>query len=351
MIADKSTYFEGKLKTIPKFPRIVPPYRVHWNWDVSYKCNYKCSYCEVMKRDEEFKYQPLDIGLWTEVFDRIFKLYWSSHFRFSGGEPTIYPRFLDFLGILLEKNTADITTNLSFNFNEFLDKVPPNRGLSISSSFHSEYDDMQTFLEKVKHLHFNGYPSTISFVGYPPFLKKIPEYKKLVEGEGIYFKIIPFSGEYKGQFYPDAYSESEKRLLEGLAQDSEDEHLNEMNTRWYEHLVEKKDVPEKIIKKGKLCSMGHMYAIIHPDLEVTRCCAGYHGRDSGILGIITDENFKLLNKPEPCRVEYKCPCFKAMLVDDKNNNWVEFWEALEHPVYRTEYMIEYADYLKNESEQ
>lgn len=111
-----------KMKVLPKYPRINPPYKVHWNWDISFKCNYKCSYCEVVRRDEEFNSQIADTDQWKEVWDRIFENYWCTHVRFSGGEPTIYPNFLKFLGMLLEKHTVDITTNLSFDLNDFLIK-------------------------------------------------------------------------------------------------------------------------------------------------------------------------------------------------------------------------------------
>ena len=71
-------------------------------------------------------------------------------------------------------------------------------------------------------------------------------------------------------------------MLQGFAGDSRDEHLNEINTRWYEHHIQKENKKEEKANHGRLCQMGQMYGIIHPDFEVTRCCTGYHGRDSGV---------------------------------------------------------------------
>ena len=337
-----------KMKVLPKHPRIYPPYKIHWNWDISFKCNYKCSYCEVVRRDEEFNTQIADTDKWREVWDRIFDNYWCTHVRFSGGEPTIYPNFLPFLGMLLEKHTVDITTNLSFDLNKFLDKVKPG-GLSISASFHPEFTDFETFFEKLKYLHFHGFPSTLSYVGYPPHLDKISEYKKRLEDLQMYFKIIPFIGNYKGKKYPEAYDARERRLLEGFATDSKDEHLNDMNSRWVEWRVEKeenKETRDTKIKFGKLCRMGQMYAKIHPDLTVTRCCAGYHGQQSGSLGHLLDPNFKLLDDAQLCSVDYDCPCFKGMFVGEEEDKWEPLWESLDHPIYKVEYMKEYAHYLK-----
>ena len=339
-----------KMKILPKHPRIWKPYKIHWNWDISFKCNYKCSYCEVVRRDEEFNTQIADTDKWREVWDRIFDNYWCTHIRFSGGEPTIYPNFLPFLGMLLKKHTVDITTNLSFDLNKFLDQVKPG-GLSISASFHPEFTDFETFFEKLKYLHFNGFPSTLSYVGYPPHLDKIPEYKKRLEELHMYFKIIPFIGIYKGKKYPEAYDVRERRLLEGFATDSKDEHLNDINSRWVKWRVEKEENQEtrnSKIKLGKLCRMGQMYAKIHPDLTVTRCCAGYHGKQSGSLGSLLDKNFKLLDEPQACTVDYDCPCFKGMFVGEDENKWEPLWESLDHPVYKIEYMKEYAKYLKEQ---
>ncbi|MHB9154388.1 MAG: radical SAM protein [Endomicrobiales bacterium] len=335
----------AKLGTIPKYPRVYPPYRVHWNWDISFKCNFGCSYCEVIKRETEFKYTPLDLGKWREVWDRMFELYWCTHVRFSGGEPSLYPGFWDLVALLLEKHTVDVTTNLSSPLKDIMDRVPPG-GLSISASFHPQFADMDEFLEKVKRLHFNGYPSTIAYVGYPPHLHRIPEYKKRAEAEHIYFKLIPFIGTYNGRQYPPSYTPEERLLLEGLARDSHDQHLNDMNTRWYEWRVKKKDEgPAGKIKKDAPCRMGQMYAKIHPDGTVTRCCAGYHGKDSGNMGNIADEDFRLHDEALPCQVSYQCPCFKGMVVGQEEEKWVPLWEALEHASYKTEYMKEYADYL------
>jgi MoaA/NifB/PqqE/SkfB family radical SAM enzyme len=335
-----------KLKHIPKYPRLNPPYRVHFNWEISFKCNYKCSYCEVTKKETEFNYKSVDLGVWKDVWDRMFENYWCCHVRFSGGEPSFYPGFIDLISMLIRYHTVDITTNLSFDIDEFMAKVPPNMGVSVSSSYHPEFSDMKSFLAKVKKLHYNGYPSTICYVGYPSHLDKISEYKKMVEGERIYFKIIPFAGEYKGKKYPESYTSEERALLEGFTRDSKDEHLNDMNKQWYKWRVEKSDEPVKKIKKGSLCQMGQMYAKIHPDGTVTRCCAGHHGQDSGGMGSIFDKNFKLLEAPEACLVGYQCPCFKGMFVGEEEDKWVPLWEALEHAVYKTEYAKEYAKYLK-----
>ncbi len=337
-----------KMKVLPKYPRLYPPYKVYWNWDISFKCNYKCSYCDVFGRNEDFNTQIADTDQWREVWNRIFDNYWCTHIRFSGGEPTIYPNFFSFLTMLLEKHTVDITTNLSFDLNKFLDKIKPG-AIYISASFHPEFTDFKTFFNKIKYLKAHDFSCSVAYVGYPPHLDKIPEYKKKFEDEQIQFKIIPFSGIYKEKRYPQAYDERERMLLKGFATDSKVKDVNDINKAWFQWRVEKeqnKETRDTKIKFGKLCRMGQMYARIYPDLTVTRCCAGHYGQHSGILGNLLDPNFKLLNEAQPCSVDFDCPCFKGMFVNDYEHNWRALWGSLDHPVYKLEYIKEYIKYLK-----
>jgi MoaA/NifB/PqqE/SkfB family radical SAM enzyme len=329
-----------------KYPRRVPPYRVHWNWELSLSCNYKCSYCGVWPNGQDEKHKPVDIAVWKEIWDKMFEKYWCCHVRCSGGEPTIYPGFFDIVSLIQDKHTVDITTNLSFDIKEFTKKVKPG-GISISASFHPEYNRIEPFLEKVLFLHHNGYPSTISYVAYPPYLKNIQTTKPFVEERGIIFKIIPYQGKYTGKNYPEAYSVKEKMLIEGLTSDSADSHVNELNERWYDWNV-KRDREVKA-KKGALCQMGQMYAKIYPDGKVARCCAlDKYGLPVGVLGQITDLGFRLNDEPMPCEAD-RCPCFKGMLVGLEEDKWLPLWEALEHPKYKTKYLKDFLS--KTESPQ
>lgn len=320
---------------LPKLIRKVPPYRVHWNWELGLGCNYKCSYCHVWPKGVSEKNKVWDVKAWQDVWDEMFNKYWCCHVRFSGGEPTIYPGFFDIVSMLLKKHTVDITTNLSFDIKAFTSKVRPG-GISISASFHPEYNQIGPFLDKVIFLHNNGYPSTIAYVAYPPHLKQIEETKAYVEKNRILFKIIPYQGEFQGRKYPQSYTPQEKRIIEGLSVSSEDSHLNDLNSRWYDWNVKREEAKKD--KKGSLCRMGQMYAKIFPDGRVARCCAlDKDGNPLGVMGHITDLNLKLLDEPAPCLVE-QCPCFKSMLVGAEEDKWLPLWEALEHPVYKTDYI-------------
>jgi MoaA/NifB/PqqE/SkfB family radical SAM enzyme len=317
--------------TLPDFRIPHPPYRVHWNWELSYRCNYTCSYCPWWEKGKEDKDVPIEIGVWKDVWNRIFESYGCCHVRFSGGEPTIYPEFFELVRELLNMHTIDITTNLSFDLDGFLRRIRPG-GISISASFHPEFDHIDPFLEKVQFLHNSGYPSSIAYVAYPPHLEKVRFFKSKAEEKGIIFKVIPFNGEFKGKRYPQDYTVQERCLMEGVARDAANQRLNELNSRWLEWNVKRN--PGEKNKKGRLCRMGQMYAKIYPDHTVTRCCAlDEKGSPIGVLGNILDADFRLHDEPQPCQVQ-SCPCFKSMLVGDEEDKWVPLWEGPEHPLYK-----------------
>ncbi len=85
---------EGEQKNNPSlfYP---PPYKVYWNWDTHYSCNYNCSYCNyAIQWDYHSKSNRyIEIDRWLEIWDRVFNRYGGCHIHLSGGEPSIYLHF------------------------------------------------------------------------------------------------------------------------------------------------------------------------------------------------------------------------------------------------------------------
>jgi len=331
LIEEKTALTEVSIREtvekLPRFPRKDPPYRVYWNWDITYECNYKCSYCIFWKEHKE-RYPFREINEWKKIWDGIFEKYGCCHIRLSGGEPFIYPHFLELIAMLSKKHTVDITTNLSFDADSFM-KYVPSGGVTLSASFHPEFIDIDKFLDKVVFLNEKGFPASVSFVAYPPHLKDLEKYKsaagkrKIFNQTGILFKVIPFIGKFEDKKYPEDYDAGQKRLLEEVATNTEIESQKELNVQWLDQGENEKS------KQDKICRMGQMYAKILPNGDVTRCC--HH--ESGKLGSIFDKDFRLLDEPAPCKIQ-SCPCWKPMIVGYKEDKYHIFWEMPEHKVYK-----------------
>ena len=299
-------------KTAIKFPRNQPPERVFWCWDISYKCNYKCAYCRV---DTWRETRYAGVQEWAKIWDKIYDNYGSTHMRFSGGEPFIYPGFIELMGIIGQKHTLNVTTNLSFDVKELIKKAGPiaeKAQLVISSSYHPEYSKLQDFIDKVLYLKNNGIYTSVSMVAWPPFLKDIPAVKEAMEKNNIQFQIIPLGGHFFDKDYPGGYTDEECEFLGTLSVAVSNKASKDM----FDFKVKQGDIKTK----KRLCRMGMNFGMIRPNGDVFRCCTF---EKSAYLGNMIDGTFALLEKPAWCELE-RCNCYKAMIVGEEektNSNW------------------------------
>lgn len=265
--------------------------KLYVSWDIHVNCNYRCPYCFFEGEWEEHKrkniYLPMDE--WIKCWNKIYKEYGSAHIDISGGEPFIYPSFLELIFHLSKIHSLGIITNLSWDVKSFIGKIAPDR-VKLHPSFHPYFTESKSFLAKLIILRNNGFEIGASCVGYPPLLKNILKYKEEFESVGIAFSLLPFSGVYNGINYPQGYTFQEKELIAAV--------LNDPTAKGY--TLERKPT------KGKLCSAGYTYIRIRPEGSTYRCA------HSKTIGNIMDADFKLLDKPAPCDSEY-CDCLNELI--------------------------------------
>lgn len=131
---------------------------VNFTWQVSDVCNYKCSYCN--PGNYGAKHKNTDTEQYIKVLDKLienFKAEDYQHFKFffSGGEPTIWPPFLDICKYLREKvpnATIAVNTNLSRS-NEWWRKNHIYFD-DIVASFHIEGCNQDNYLQNVEFLQY-----------------------------------------------------------------------------------------------------------------------------------------------------------------------------------------------------
>lgn len=299
------------------FRKEIAPYRVFFTWGMHYECNYRCSYCNTPKpekacfNDEKKNCANyLNVQEWIRVWDNIYKKYGTCRIRLDGGEPSIYPSFIELAEAVSKYHLLQINTNLSFDAKHFVNKIFPDR-VRIDASLHLEYMTVSEFLAKIKILHQYKFKIVVSCVAYPPFLDRINECKRPFEDLHIPFVIHPFSGEFNGKSYPKAYEMEEVSKIYSL------DEASKLIMGWRKG--------ENRITKGKFCRMGQIYGRIYPNGDVYRCCA-----EAGMLkiGNICDDEFKLLDEPLECTSE-DCPCWKCMILSEEARwtpLWLDDWE-------------------------
>lgn len=282
--------------------------KVELEWLIHYKCNYRCPYCffegfweEVEKHNH---YQPLE--RWFEVWRRILKRYEYVRILITGGEPFIYPSFVELVKELSKYFSIGFDTNLSCTKEELVDFVKNTiaENISLGLSFHPQFTDYELFLEKALFLKESGFQVCVQYVSYPPQLGMMKYYKDKFEAVGFYFIPLPFRGKYNGMSYPSAFTDEERRLIYSTTEHLATEHkervekqLNQLNT------------------KNRLCNAGSTYARIDNDGTVYRCGNSVSDPLNVSIGNLFDENFKLLERALPCQEEF-CPCEFRWLVED-----------------------------------
>lgn len=258
--------------------------KVRFTWNISYDCNYRCSYCFFEGRWQDYKKRNvyLSVDEWVKYWDQIVGKYGPIFLIITGGEPFLYPDFIELIKRLSGSFChINISTNSSIGLERFVKEIDPGR-VSVSPSFQREFSTLDQYIEKVKLIRKHNFKGCLNLVAYPPFLGQIEsDNKKLFEETGEKFKIIPFFGKYLGIEYPQGYTQEARQAI-GI------------NDAWF----------DQVKRRGSMCSAGFTSALIFPEGKVARC--GQIG-ERLLLGSFFDPGFKLYDKPMLCDAEY-CPC-------------------------------------------
>jgi len=270
--------------------------KVRFTWNIHYACNFRCPYCFFEGKWDEYEDRNtyLSIDEWMKHWQRIYDNYGRCYILITGGEPFVYPNFIELIERLsCIQYPINISTNASGDLESFVKRIDPQR-VSLSVSFQPSFETTELFLEKVKFLRKHKFDGAINFVAYPPYIKDINVYIDKFNLIGEVLKLIPFWGRFEEKEYPFSYTQQEKEII-GI------------DDTWF----------NKVRKKGSLCPAGYNSALVFPDGKVSRC--GQIG-ERKLIGNFFDSEFKLFNGLFPCDSEF-CPC-------DENRLFGEEEEAL-----------------------
>ena len=169
--------------------------RIRFTWNISYDCNYRCSYCFYADKWGKHKYKTLylSVGEWMRLWSAIYDKYRNIFLIITGGEPFIYPNFIEIIDKLSQLGLSiNITTNTSTNLDMFVGRMNPEK-VSLSLSFHKEFETLESFIEKVKLIRSCNFQGCLNLVAYPPFLNEVKYFKdRLLEETGENFKVVAF---------------------------------------------------------------------------------------------------------------------------------------------------------------
>lgn len=286
-----------------------PKYDIEADWMILTTCNFRCAYCFVPLPALEAKRTTYGVNAqWADGFAATGKR-WLLHI--TGGEPSIYPGFVDLCEQLTRNHYVSINSNLSHrSMDTFAETINPERVHFINAAVH--YDErpkptaLDAFITRALKLRTHRFQVLVSSVMTPAMLRNYPAISAYFESQGL--SLIPkvMRERFEGKIYPGAYSMEEKSLIREYLVKAQQNYafatsgIGEIPT--INMLADDGLLDSPRIYRGKLCGSGHNFVRIEPDGSVIRCGSGMR------LGNILLRNVALLDSPKPCDSFY-CPYF------------------------------------------
>lgn len=317
---------------------------VEVNWLINDCCNFNCVYCYPGSKKNEF------IGV-REV-DKIVDGFKKTGLRWliyiSGGEPFLYPNFLDLCQKLTEDHIISINSNLTHNdVYRFADLINPEKVRCIHCSLHIVERErlklLDDFIRKYKSLESRGFYIYASYVLYPNLINRFRTDYEFFKSKGIILRPKLFRGSYnrlnpnilnfpflrrfRPYFiltYPEAYSTGQKeKIIPYIEKSQRDGNFNIdhkedlLKGRLSDIYLDASFVDGFPSFAGKYCFAGKTFVRMTPTGEVYRCY-----NDNHYLGNLFEGTIKLFEKPAVCTSDF-CTCpyigYRYVLVDNKES--------------------------------
>ena len=269
---------------------ISPNEEIMFDWMLTDACNFYCDYCH--PNIAVHKNEPTAHGKTSaEIAQAFLSVGRPVHLFMSGGEPMMFPEFVDFCETITSKgNRISMNTNLSFRevIDDFSQRIDPRQIGQINAALHlmerqRQQMGIETFAEDVILLQNQGFPIDVFYVLYPPLLRRFDQDAAYLKGLGVNRvagKI--FKGPYEGKVYPVGYTDEERRIIESYKHSSYGVTADYLDGKQYKF-------------KGKMCVAGANFFKVNVDGSVQRCPA-----DREPYGNIYQGTFNPGNHAKPC---------------------------------------------------
>jgi len=270
---------------------------------MGYYCNFKCDYCYFTQAGwmniQKMQGEPKSPDEMESAWENICRSYGNAKIYITGGEPFLYPGFVNILTRIIKYHVVHVTTNLSLPVDEFIRKIPADK-VEVNSTYHPLYMSIDEFVRQVIKLKSAGYRCGVCYLAYPAQLKEMINYKRYFKAQGIDMALTAYWGDYKDKEYPRDYNSSEKKYYR-FAEDWNSESDEGFAERFIKiDKTDNRNSVESELSKGCTCYAGSRYATISVN-GIAKPCGQINGP---ILGNLYDKTIKLLNGPYLCEAKF-----------------------------------------------
>ncbi|GAA0426181.1 hypothetical protein Acor_54810 [Acrocarpospora corrugata] len=262
------------------------PWEWEFDWHLTNRCNFFCEYCHpqiryvLNKKDLNEPSPELVVRRFNETGRTCLV-------HMSGGEPFLFPGFVELCAGLTERHHISINTNLaSDDVAAFVRSVDPGRTVKIVAALHvPERErlglDLSSFAANYHLLRERGFDVDALYVLYPPLLSRLAGDLDLLHELGVeHIRAKVFKGVYEGRRYPEAYTEDERKMI--LANSGD-------------YVFNKPYLDGMLSFRGRPCTAGMSSFKVTVTGEVRRCASVPTS-----YGNFYDGTFAPADKPEPC---------------------------------------------------
>ena len=284
-------------------------YQIEADWHLLNTCNYRCHYCFFSPEVLGDKIRTFATAReWQQAFDST-GYRWLLHM--TGGEPGIYPQFVELCEALTERHFISVNSNLSHrSFEAFAERIDPARVSFINAGLHLEERERhaghQAFLRNAEALLARGFPVLVSLIATPEALDRFEEAVSLLAPVGLMPIPKSIRGPHDGKQYPAAYTAADKsrfRQYATLARESYQPMLGSMAERPSVDMFRDEDfLDEQPSFTGQSCQAVRLFVRLDQKGEAFRCGT------SESLGSLIEGTFVRRAAPAPCDTNY-CPYF------------------------------------------
>lgn len=264
--------------------RVVPRRNTTIVWQYNGEhcaCNYACPYCYVSSDVNKGDYFIGTIEKWYDAFKKNFR---NQHLTFylSFGEPMLGKKFYEVVDMVGSESNWEMmmTSNLSLPLERLVKTNLSREGrLNINASFHPTETTIDKFLRKLLFLRENGIECPVVYVMWPEIIKDFEYYFQIFYQHNFFVHVRRFRGIYQKKYYPQAYTENERRLIAKYMDDASIKYmLTDMDM------------------KGKLSYAGMYYILVTNKGDIALCPD--YTKDYS-RGNILEGNVKLDIEPQP----------------------------------------------------
>jgi MoaA/NifB/PqqE/SkfB family radical SAM enzyme len=280
-------------------------YDVECDWYLLSTCNYRCSYCFLAPEDLGAKLRKYATAeQWESAFNATGRS-WLIHV--TGGEPTVYPDFVEICELLTRNHVISINSNLSRSVvRTMAERVDPYRVSFINAGLHVverlRHRGARDFFSNARYLQDAGFRVIVTVVATPEVVANLSRAVAECAAWGLRLAPKVLRGAYGGKHYPRDYEPHERARLRGAVAQARDYYRAKF-AAWPPPSIDVFSDDELLEGlpdfRDLACSAGFRFVSISPNGDVHRC-----GGDGPEMGNLLDGTFRLASTPHPCDRKY-----------------------------------------------